>query len=141
VTRDLDSTSYARLREARVARLATAGKDGPAVVPICFVYDGERIYTALDRKPKDVRPEELARVRHIRRNPQVSLLVDEYREDWTRLWYVLVRGRAELVSDEPERLHAIGLLRDKYSQYRAGYLSDDAPVIRIAVERVASWES
>jgi coenzyme F420-0:L-glutamate ligase/coenzyme F420-1:gamma-L-glutamate ligase len=128
-----------KLREARVARLATWGEDGPAVLPICFAVDGERIYTAIDAKPKGVPPEKLARVRRIRDHPEVALVVDEYSEDWNRLWYVLVRGRAQLLSDEPERLRALELLREKYRQYREGFLPDGAPVIRILVERMTSW--
>ena len=33
-----------------------------------------------------------ARLEHIRRTPQVALLIDHYDEDWTLLWYILVRG-------------------------------------------------
>ena len=140
-TGDLDSNAAFRLREARVARLATAGDDGPSIVPICFVWDGERVYTAVDRKPKAVAPGELARVRRIRAHPEVALVLDEYDEDWSRLWYVLVRGRAALVSDESERTRAIERLREKYPQYRDGYLPENAPVIRILVERIVSWSA
>ena len=140
-TGDLDSNAAFRLREARVARLATAGDDGPSIVPICFVWDGERVYTAVDRKPKAVAPGEIARVRRIRAHPEVALVLDEYDEDWSRLWYVLVRGRAALVADESERTRAIERLREKYPQYRDGYLPENAPVIRILVERIVSWSA
>jgi PPOX class probable F420-dependent enzyme len=138
---DLDSNAALRLRQARVARLATSGDEGPSVVPICFVWDGERVYTAIDRKPKGVPPEKLARVRRIRSHPDVALVLDEYDEDWSRLWYVLVRGRAALVADEPERARALERLREKYPQYREAYLPEDAPVIRILVERIVSWSA
>ncbi|PYX77414.1 MAG: TIGR03668 family PPOX class F420-dependent oxidoreductase [Acidobacteria bacterium] len=100
----------AKLEDARVTRLASLDAElGPHSVPICFVYDGKVFYTAVDRKPKRVVPERLARLRHIRAVPQVALLIDEYREDWRRLWYVLVRGRAKLIpnSAQKERAEAI----------------------------------
>jgi PPOX class probable F420-dependent enzyme len=129
-----------RLRQARVARLATADAIGrPHVVPVCFAYDGRSVYTALDRKAKQVPWENLARVRHIRANPNVSLLVDEYRDDWGKLWYVLVRGTARLLTQGKELRRAHRLLRAKYPQYRSGLLPESAPVIRIRARRIIGW--
>lgn len=125
-----------------MARLATLdANDVPHVVPICFAYAGRVFYTAVDGKPKRVSPERLARVRNIRAKPRVALLIDEYREDWSRLWYVLIRGRAQLVpaSARRERARALRLLRAKYPQYARGMLGDDAPIIRIRPERTTSW--
>jgi PPOX class probable F420-dependent enzyme len=107
---------------ARVARLATLDKNrAPHMVPICFIYDGSFFYTAIDRKPKSVAPTQLARLKNISIAPQVALLIDEYNEDWSRLWYVLVRGEAALVSATAERGHALTQLRAKYSQYRSDF--------------------
>jgi coenzyme F420-0:L-glutamate ligase / coenzyme F420-1:gamma-L-glutamate ligase len=132
-----------RLHEARIARLATADASGrPHAVPVCFAYDGSAIYTALDLKPKRVNPERLARVRNIRENPHVAFLIDEYSEDWTRLWYVQVRGQAQLLGSEEsaERAHALKLLRSKYRQYTGGLLPEEAPVIRIEPLSITAWE-
>ena len=131
----------ARLKKARVARLATSDARQVHIVPVCFVYDGAVFYTALDRKPKRVAPEQLARVRNIQANPRVALIIDEYREDWNRLWYILVRGRAKLIpkSARAERLKAIRMLKAKYPQYAAGMLAEDAPVIRITTEQISPW--
>ena len=109
------------------------------MVPICFVYDGSVFYSAIDRKPKKVAPSQLARLKNIKQTPQVALLIDQYEEDWTRLWYVLVRGEAELVSAPAERKRALDYLRAKYSQYRSGMLTDDALILRITPLRVARW--
>ena len=130
-----------KLKEARVARLATLEKRSPHIVPICFVFDGQNIYTAIDRKPKKKSVRELQRVRNIRANPQVAFIIDEYNnEDWRKLWYVLVRGRAELIDEPGEKQErAIRLLRRKYSQYRAGLLRDEADVIRIIPDRITWW--
>jgi PPOX class probable F420-dependent enzyme len=99
------------------------------------------LYTALDRKPKRVSPERLVRVRNIRARPQVALLMDHYREDWSQLWYALIRGRARLVptTARKERARAIRKLRAKYPQYTPEMLPDDAPIISIRPERVTSW--
>jgi PPOX class probable F420-dependent enzyme len=135
-----DSEVDTRLRDARVARLATAdGLGRPHVVPVCYAYDGKAFYTPLDRKPKKAGGE-LARVRNIRANPQVTLLVDHYDEDWGGLWYILVRGRGEILSSGEERKKAVELLREKYAQYASReLLPEDAAVIRITPEKVVSW--
>jgi PPOX class probable F420-dependent enzyme len=130
----------ARLGVARIARLATLDAERrPHVIPICFVWDGSVFYSAIDRKPKRVDPTRLVRLKNIKKTPHVALLVDQYDEDWTRLWYVLVRGEAELVSATAEHKRAIQRLRAKYPQYDASMLVDDAPVLRITPLRVVSW--
>ncbi len=130
-----------RLQETRVARLATRDEQGrPHVVPVCYAYDGKAFYTPLDRKPKKKAGGELARARNIRSNPHVALLFDHYDEDWTKLWYILVRGQGELLSVGEERRRAIELLRAKYPQYASReLLPEDASVIRIAPEKVVAW--
>ncbi len=130
------------LRRARVARLATADTGGrPHVVPVCFVYAGRVIEIAIDEKPKRVSPERLRRVRNVRANPHVALVVDEYHEDWRRLRYVLVLGRAAVLGPGSRR-HAstVARLRRKYPQYRMMRL-EDRPVIRIMPRRLILWES
>jgi len=127
---------------ARVARLATLDARGrPHIVPVCFAYDGKALYSAVDRKPKRVSPERLVRLQNIRAMSRVALLIDEYDEDWTRLWYVLIRGKATLVPDgaHQERARAIRRLRAKYPQYGGEMLADDAAIIRIIPERTTSW--
>ena len=130
----------AKLETARVARLATLDAERrPHAVPICFACDGPVFYSAIDGKPKGVPPSRLARLKNIKKTPQVALLVDQYDEDWARLWYVLVRGEAELVSTSTERKRAIRRLRAKYPQYDADMLADDAPVLRITPVRITAW--
>jgi PPOX class probable F420-dependent enzyme len=130
----------ARLKTARVARLATLDTERrPHAVPICFTFDGSVFYSAIDRKPKRVAPSRLARLKNIKQTPQVALLVDQYDEDWTCLWYVLVRGEAQLVSSAAERKRAIQRLRAKYPQYDTDMLADDAPVLRITPVRITAW--
>jgi PPOX class probable F420-dependent enzyme len=138
----LNQRRAAEFRNARIARLATVDPRGrPHLVPVCFACRGLTIYIALDRKPKRIPVAQLARVRNIRAHPNVALLVDQYREDWSRLWFVLIRGRATLLtqSGSTERQRALHLLRRKYRQYRGQLLPEDAPVIRIRIQRVTAW--
>lgn len=125
--------------DARVARLATAdGQGRPHLVPICYVYDSGCFYTAVDLKPKATSAHNLRRIRNIVENPKVALLVDRYSENWDELSYVLIRGRAYLISDTATRLRAIYTLRDKYPQY-AELLEDSAKVIKLEPDTAVSW--
>jgi PPOX class probable F420-dependent enzyme len=123
-----------------VARLATADASGrPYVVPVCFAWEGDHIYIALDEKPKSVAYHRLKRVRNILENPRVSFLVDSYSEDWSRLSYTLASGVASLEQPgSPVHAAAVDLLRQKYPQYRDMAI-ERQPVIAIAVESVHSW--
>jgi PPOX class probable F420-dependent enzyme len=122
--------------EARVARLATAGVDGrPHIVPIAFAIDGDTMFFAVDAKPKRTRS--LKRLKNIEANPAVSLLVDHYDEDWTRLWWVRADGTAQLITDAALARHATDLLVEKYAQYRTA--RPEGPVVAIHVDRITSW--
>lgn len=136
---DVPAWALELLREARVARLGTAEAGAqPLVVPVCFAFDGCQVYTAIDAKPKRTR--ELRRLRNIAENPRVSLLVDRWDEDWTRLAWVIVEGRAEILTGGTDHGRAVELLLTKYPQYRAMGLERDAgPVIRIAPGRILHW--
>lgn len=129
----------ALLRDARVARLATADATGqPHVVPVCFAVDGTAIYIAIDEKPKRAAPHGLRRVRNILANPRVALIVDHYEEDWRRLRYALVTGTAQVIDSGPDHRRAIVRLREKYPQYRAMRL-EDRPVVKLSPHRVVGW--
>lgn len=131
------------LNDARVGRLATVNERGhPSVVPFCFAVIGEEepvIVSVLDEKPKDVPDEDLARVRNIRRNPNVAFVIDHYEENWSRLSFVQVRGQARLVSPgEPGHAAAITALREKYPQYRSMAI-EQRTVIVIEGLRLHMW--
>ena len=127
-----------RLTAARVARLATIDPDGrPHLVPIVFAIGGNTLYSAVDCKPK--RSTTLRRIENARERPDVTVLVDHYDEDWSRLWWIRLRGRARVLDEGAELERALGLLRDKYPQYR-----DDppgAPVLAIDVDDVRDWSA
>lgn len=135
----LTPTQSTFLDGQRVAHLATADKTGaPHIVPVCYVLRGASVYIAIDAKPKRVAPLRLKRVRNIAENAAVSLVVDRYDEDWGRLGWVRLDGRAELIDQGQEHAAALRLLRRRYVQYES-MLPDDALVIAVRVDRVASW--
>ncbi|OLC12136.1 MAG: PPOX class F420-dependent oxidoreductase [Candidatus Rokubacteria bacterium 13_1_40CM_69_27] len=127
------------LHQARVARLGTADRTArPLVVPVCYAFDGQHVYSAIDAKPKRTRA--LRRLRNIAENPAVALVVDHYDEEWTRLCYVIAEGRAEILTAGADYARGIDLLLAKYPQYRAMGLSREAgTLIRIAPERYLCW--
>lgn len=134
------AASPAFASDSRVARLATVDHAGhPHVVPICYATDGRAYYSAIDAKPKRTPPDRLRRVRNIHANPHVALLIDHYEEDWTRLRYLLVQGRAELLREGPEWEAARGMLIAKYPQYRTMPLGDGSLLIKITPDRVVGW--
>ena len=121
-----------RVAAARVGRLATVTADGfPHVVPVTFALLGETIVTAVDAKPKTTRA--LKRLDNVRATGRASLLVDHYEEDWSRLWWVRVDGRAEVIESEP----AIDALAAKYEHYRAARPA--GPVIALTPLAWRSW--
>jgi PPOX class probable F420-dependent enzyme len=129
------------VRDARVARLATVDERGqPHIVPVCFVYRSGAVYSVLDAKPKRVPATQLRRVRNLLANPKVQLLIDRYDEDWSRLAYIQLRGYAGLLHPGPEHAAALTALRAKYPQYGSVSL-EDAPMIRLNVETVVSWQA
>ncbi len=134
----LGDAERAFLEGARVAHLATADAAGvPHVVPVCFAVAGDTVYIAIDRKPKSGRP--LKRLRNIAENPSVALTADCYDDDdWQRLRWVMLRGRAEILEGGAEHAAAHRLLRAKHRQYRAMDLAPLA-VIAIRIERVTHW--
>lgn len=136
----------------RTAVLVTIGPDGrPRPVPICVVAaeDGEapiglRFHTPIDEKPKSIDdPLALARVRDIAARPDVVVLIDRWDEDWTRLWWIRIDGRAVILRPDDdavggERTAAIAALRAKYPQY-AGHDLEGRPIIRVVGLRASSW--
>lgn len=134
-TRMPTESDEAFLRGARVARLATADAHGvPSCVPVVFAWDGGRIIIPIDRKPKQVAPSGLKRVRNIQENPQVALVVDDYAEDWSLLRYLMVRGAARF--DAP-REQDLRLLRTKYAQYEVMQIDG---VITVEPQKFIGWK-
>ena len=143
--RALSVTERMFLFEARRAVLATIAPDGrPRLVPICFVLDPARpvLWTPLDEKPKAVDDvAQLARVRDIRVDARVTVLVDRWDEGWTQLAWLRCHGTASIVDpggSADERDAAMSALRAKHPQYALHDL-ETRPMIRIELVRTVSW--
>jgi PPOX class probable F420-dependent enzyme len=135
--------AIARLRSARVGRLATVTADSrPHVVPFVFAIverDADVLaYWAVDRKPK--RTERLQRLRNLERNPAAEFVVDGYDEDWRALWWVRASGTGRVV-DDASREHAAALdaLASKYQQYASE--PPPGPVVALDIDRISGWRA
>jgi PPOX class probable F420-dependent enzyme len=127
-----------RFAAARVARLATADAAGrPHLIPVVFAVEGDRVYSAVDAKPK--RTTALRRLRNVAENPSVALLVDHYDDaDWGALWWVRAEGRGRVldpaVDDEARR--AVELLLARYPQQQVV-----GAVLAVDVSRWSGWSA
>ena len=106
----------------------------PRLVPICFALEGDTLYTAVDDKPK--RTQHLARLKDIAADPRVEVLIDHYEDDWSRLWWVRLRGRARVVEHDAR---ALELLCAKYAQYRRQ--QPRGPFVIVDVTGRISWSA
>ncbi len=123
-----------RFAAARVARLATADAGGrPHLVPVVFVVQDDRVYSAVDAKPK--RTTALRRLANVRENPAVALLADHYEDDWDALWWARAEGTGRVLeAEEGEARRAVTLLRERYPQQRAV-----GAVLAVDVQRWSGW--
>lgn len=130
------ATMRRRVENGRVARLVTVGDDGsPHAVPVCYALRGETAYTAVDHKPK--RRTRLRRVANLEQTGRACLLVDEYSEDWSALWWVRLDGSGRVVTDPAEAEPAVTALVEKYPQYRQH--RPEGPVLAVDITRWQGW--
>ncbi len=133
----MDERQLRRLvAEARVARVGTVDEQGRThLVPIVFVLDGDTLYSATDAGPRPVK-----RLRNLERDPRVTVLVDRYDEDWSKVWWVRMRGRGRAVDDGSERDQARRLLWEKYPQFGSAPPSEAAgPVMAVDIQEWSGW--
>lgn len=129
-----------RFGHARVARLATVSEAGqPHLVPVTFALAPDTpepvVVFAIDHKPKTTT--NLLRLRNIAATGRISLLADQYSDDWTQLWWVRLDGTAQILSEPADRTEPITWLTAKYPQYQDN--PPQGPVIRIAVQVISGW--
>ena len=139
----VDKDALHWLSSQKVAYLATTDVHAqPHLVPVVFVRMDEDIFICIDEKPKKHRF--LKRLANIKANPKISLLVDNYDDNWQELRWVRVDGTAILLENTDESRavfeSVISTLRDKYPQYQTMDLSR-GPIIRITINAIASWQA
>jgi PPOX class probable F420-dependent enzyme len=136
---DMPDWAKDMLHDARLGHLGLIDDhDRPRVLPVTFALHEGSLWSAVDRKPKRVPAEKVARVRYLRRRPEAALTVDRYDDDWSRLAWVQAIGRVEIVALEahPGVLKA---LREKYEAYHES--APPGPLLRLVSERVLFWRA
>ncbi len=125
------------LAAERVARLAYLDDDDrPRVLPVTFAVAGDAVWSAIDEKPK--RTAEPARVRFLRRRPEAALVIDRYDDDWSRLAWVQLLGRVDVIP-VGSSADAVAALAAKYEQYAER--TPPGPLLRLTVERTLEWRA
>jgi PPOX class probable F420-dependent enzyme len=133
--------------KARIARLATVDSEcKPHLIPVVFVFGNDCYYIPIDGKTKQSMPEKLKRAKNIQQNSNVALLIDEYNEDWTKLYFIMIQGKASIIGGKEleqnellllEKAHK--LLSDKYLQYQKIDIGEY--VIMIIPQKVMTWKN
>jgi PPOX class probable F420-dependent enzyme len=132
------------VKSAKVAHLATAASNlQPYVTPVVFVVDNNYIFIPLDHKPKTVSFKDLKRVKNIQENSRVAFLVDNYKDNWQALWFIMLIGRAYLVEpqeiskrkNEFQKIH--NLIEKKYVQYSK--IATGEAYVKIDVQNGFYW--
>jgi PPOX class probable F420-dependent enzyme len=132
---DLPDWAQAMLNDERVARLAYLdGDDRPRVLPVVFAVAEETVWGVIDTKPK--RTPELARVRWLRRRPEVAFCLDVYDDAWEGLAWLQLLGRVRLVN-APEEPGVLEALRERYPQYQER--TPPGPLLRLGLDRALWW--
>jgi PPOX class probable F420-dependent enzyme len=122
--------------QARVARVATVdGRGQVHLVPVTFALSGDVWYP-----PTDAGERLAKRLRNLTGDPRVSILIDVYDEDWSKVWWVRLHGSGRVVPDSPERDHAWRLLRAKYPQFTDTPSDEGAgPVMAVDINHWVGW--
>jgi len=133
--------------KARVARLATVDSEcKPHLIPVVFVFDNYSYFIPIDEKTKRSRPEKLKRAKNIQQNSNVTLLIDDYNENWRKLYFIMIQGKASIIGGKQleqnellllEKAHK--LLFDKYLQYQK--IGIGQYVIMIIPQKVITWKN
>jgi PPOX class probable F420-dependent enzyme len=127
----------ARFEQSPSAVLGTVDAAGqPHLVPVTYVLsDSDHVYIAIDAKPK--RSTNLRRLQNIEANPRVSLLVNEYSDNWEQLWWARADGTAVVTDFGALADGLLAKFQSQYPWYRAN--PPVGPVIDICVTRWSGW--
>jgi len=130
------------IKSSKVARLSTVDqKSCPYVVPVVFVFHENSFFIPLDEKTKNVNPKKLKRVKNIEKNPNVTLLIDKYQNDWKKLFFLMIHGKATVIDGKSSKLmdKIHKLLISKYPQYKKIGIGNSC--IKINPTKVTFWKN
>jgi len=138
----LNQKTLTLIKGAKVARLATVDqKSYPYVVPVVFVFHENSFFIPLDYKTKTVNPKNLKRVKNIQKNPNVALLIDKYQNNWKKLFFLMIHGKATVIDEKNrtlmDKIHK--LLISKYPQYKKIGIGNSC--IKINPTKVTFWNN
>jgi nitroimidazol reductase NimA-like FMN-containing flavoprotein (pyridoxamine 5'-phosphate oxidase superfamily) len=117
----------------RVARVATSDAKGRVhCVPVCPLLNRDKLYFGTEADAK--------KVKNIKTNPNVTLVFDEYTEDWAHLRGIMIQGKARIVGAREFR----SLRRKIYAKYlqfksEAPLGEKDSSIIEVNPEKKFSW--
>ncbi len=137
----LNQKTKALIKGAKVARLSTVDqKSYPYVVPVVFVFHENSFFIPLDEKKKTVNSRNLKRVKNIEKNPNVTLLIDKYQNDWKKLFFLMIHGKAKVIDGNNKLIDKIHkLLVSKYPQYKKIGIGNSC--IKIEPTKVRFWSN
>jgi len=137
----LNQKTMTLIKEAKVARLATVDqKSHPYVVPVVFVFHENSFFIPLDEKTKTVNSRKLKRVKNIEKNSNVTLLIDKYQNDWKKLFFLMIHGKATVIDGNSKLMDKIHkLLISKYPQYKKIGIGNSC--IMINPTKVTFWNN
>ncbi len=138
----LNQKTKTLIKSSKVARLATVDqKSCPYVVPVVFVFHENSFFIPLDEKTKNVNPKKLKRVKNIEKNPNVTLLIDKYQNDWKKLFFLMIHGKATVIDGKNSKLmdKIHKLLISKYPQYKKIGIGNSC--IKINPTKVTFWKN
>lgn len=121
-------------REPNLAKLATINPDGtPHVTPIWYLHDG--LHVVMITRPTS------RKVRNIRRDPRVTVCIDRPTPPYAG---VVVQGRALLEDVAYQEIAVPMAVRylgtDAGRLVGAEYARNDVMTIRVAIDRLSSWD-
>lgn len=134
------------LEASPIARLATINLDGsPHQVPIVFTWLDGYFWSPVDGKPKQ--NSHLKRIRNIETNSRGSLIIDQYCDDWSQLWWIRADLDISIISltgasaeTHDSGMKAVTSLERKYPQYEhTPVLANPPTLLRMQPSRLVSW--
>ena len=131
-----ESVMRRKVAEARVARVGTLDQRGSLhLVPVVYAVDGDTWYS-----PSDAGPRPVKRLRNVLADPRAAILIDDYDEVWSRVWWVRLRGPGRMIEATAEGERARRLLGAKYPQFaEAPAASLAGPVMAVDIQEWAGW--